>query len=164
LFPVEKFQLEHFRLEKTEKLNPWYVTGFCDGESAFTYSRSGKNLNLYFAIRLNFEDRDLLYKIRDFFGVGKIYVGRPAKPGKYSGHTRTSFYYRVARIAELDKIINHFARYPLVGKKAASFAIWKEMVEAKKRFRRPKRDELNRLADELSGLTGRNTDLVRSNV
>lgn len=138
-------------------LDPWYVTGFCDGESTFTYSRSGNNLNLYFAIKLNSDDRDLLYKIKDFFGVGKMYVGRPVPPRKYSGHTRTYFYYRVSRIKELDRIIEHFTKYPLVGKKAKSFAVWQEMVGVKKAYRKPNRQELDLLASKLSQLTGKNT-------
>ena len=133
-----------------EILNPWYVTGFCDGESTFTYSRSGNNLGLYFAIKLNSDDRDLLYKIKDFFGVGKMYVGRPVPPRKYSGHTRTYFYYRVSRIKELSRVIEHFTKYPLVGKKAKSFAVWQEMVNVKKAYRKPNRQELDVLATKLS--------------
>ena len=138
-----------------EKLDPWYITGFCDGEGCFTYSRSGNNLNLYFAIKLNFEDRDLLYKVRSFFGVGRIYVGKPIPPGKYSGHTRTSFYYRVSKVAELSRIVEHFDSYPLKGKKAVSFSIWKEMFKYKKIYRRPQYDKLNELANKLSAVAGK---------
>lgn len=152
---MEKFQREHFQTD-TKQLDPWYITGFSDGESTFTYSRSGKNICLYFAIKLVFEDRDILYKIKDFFRVGRIYVGKPVAPGKYSGHTRTYFYYRVSRITELNEIINHFDKYPLVGKKLKSYNIWKEMVAAKMRYRRPNRCELEKLAKRLSSLTGRN--------
>ena len=151
---MEKFQLKHFQTNETG-LDPWYVTGFADGESAFTYSRAGRTLNLYFAIKLVFEDRELLYKIRSFFGVGRIYVGRPVEPKKFSGHTRTSFYYRVSRIRDLDRIIEHFDEYPLVGKKARSYAIWKEMAQIKKAYRRPDREKLNALSAQLSQLTGR---------
>ena len=141
-----------------EIIDPWYVTGFCDGESTFTYSRSNNSLSLYFAIKLNVDDRELLYKIKDFFGVGKMYVGRPIPPRRYSGHTRTHFYYRVSRIKDLDRIIEHFTKYPLVGKKAKSFAVWKEMVNEKKSsYRKPQREKLNELASKLSFLTGKNT-------
>lgn len=165
VFSVKKFQREHFHVKK-EILNPWYVTGFTDGEGTFTYSWSSNNLALYFAIKLNFEDRELLYTIKSFFGVGKIYIGRPAKPGKYSGHTRTSFYYRVSRIAELQRIIEHFDNYPLVGKKLKSYNIWKEMVTAKMQYRRPNRCELGKLAKRLSSLRSRNpiaTEDVKNN-
>jgi hypothetical protein len=146
-----------------ERLNPWYVTGFSDGESAFTYSRSGNNLSLYFAIKLNFEDRNLLYQIKDFFGVGKIYVGRPVLPGKHSGYTKTSFYYRVSKISELSKVIEHFDKYPPIGKKASTYPIWKEMVALKKEYRKPNKAELNRLADKISALTSKNNKLKNKN-
>jgi len=138
-----------------ENLDPWYISGFSAGEGTFTYSRSGKNLNLYFAIKLNFEDRDLLYKIKSFFGVGKIYVGKPTPPRKHSGHTRTYFYYRVSKIAELNRIIEHFDNYPLIGKKATSFSIWKDMVKYKKAYRKPQYDKLNDLASKLSAVAGK---------
>lgn len=155
-------QPEH--LSKMERLNPWYITGFCDGESTFTYSRSSRNLSLYFAIKLNFEDRNLLYQIKDFFGVGKIYVGKPIPPRKNSGYTRTYFYYRVSKIPELGRIVEHFSNYPLIGKKAESFSIWKEMVKLKEKIRKPNMEELNRLANKLSGLVGKNTFLKKNDV
>jgi len=150
-------------METVADINPWYVTGFCDGESTFTYSRSGKNLCLYFAIKLNVDDRELLYKIKDFFGVGSMYVGRPVSPRRYSGHTRTYFYYRVSRVRDHIKIIEHFTKYPLVGKKAASFAVWKEMVGVKLAYRKPNKEELDRLAIKLSSLTGKNTANKKNN-
>lgn len=151
---MEKFQRKHIQRDGAP-LNPWYVTGFSDGESSFTYSRSGKNIALYFAIKLSYEDRELLYKLRDFFCAGKIYVGKPLAPGRYSGHTRTFFYYRVSRIAELGRVIDHFDRYPLVGKKAQSYAIWKQMVALKMSFRKPNLDELAVLAGRLSAAAGK---------
>jgi len=150
-------------MESIEDINPWYVTGFCDGESTFTYSRSGENLNLYFAIKLNVDDRDVLYKIKDFFGVGNMYVGRPVPPRKYSGHTRTYFYYRVSKIRDHLRVIEHFTKYPLIGKKAASFSVWKDMVSLKLNYRKPNREELNRLAAKLSSLTGKNTANKKNN-
>lgn len=52
-------------------LEPWYLTGFSEGEAAFTYSKAGKGLNLYFAIKSNADERSLIERIRSFFGVGK---------------------------------------------------------------------------------------------
>lgn len=161
MFSVEKFQRKHFHVAGLP-LNPWYVTGFTDGEGAFTYSRSGKAIALYFAIKLNFEDRELLYTIKDFFSVGKIYIGKPAKPGRYSGHTRTYFYYRVSKIRELKRIIEHFDKYPLIGKKLKSYNIWKQMVAAKTKYRKPNRTELEMLAGQLSSLRSRNAVMIKN--
>lgn len=138
-------------------LEPWYVTGFCDGEASFTYSRTGSSgVNLYFCIRLRDDDRRIIERIRDFFGVGKIYAVKPRLPGPRSGFTKASAYYRVNRISELAKIIQHFDKYPPSSKKARAYQIWREMVLLKKRdFRKPKFIEIEKLALKLSVLNSK---------
>lgn len=138
-------------------LNPWFVTGFCEGESAFTYSRSGKNINLYFAIKFNKEDSYLIQCIFDFFSVGKIYEVKPRLPGNRSGNMKETAYYRVTRVRDLGEIARHFEHYPLQGKKAKAYKVWKEMLDLKTRFRRVDIDKLNYLARELSALSIKNT-------
>lgn len=128
------------------ELDPWYVTGFVEGEGTFTYSRNGRQMQLYFAIKLAEADEPILQAIRDFFGgIGSIYFVRP----------RASAYYRVCRREQLAVIVDHFDTYPLHGSKAAAYRIWREMVVIKQRFRRPLRDELQELAAQLSACSGR---------
>src|SRR5688572_22371514 len=84
-------------------LDPWYVTGFAEGQGSFTYSRNGKQLSLYFAVKLAEADEPILQAIRDFFGgIGSIYLLR----------ARASAYYRVCRREQLPVIIDHFDTYP----------------------------------------------------
>jgi LAGLIDADG endonuclease len=141
----------------TQALDPWYVTGFVEGEGAFTFSRSGRQMALYFAVKLTGADRSLLEAIRGYFGVGSIYrvVGRAA-PTPSSGYTKEAAYYRVSRRADLERIVEHFDRYPLRGMKARSYAIWRQMVELKREFRKPQREDLERLAAQLSSASPRN--------
>lgn len=123
------------------ELDPWYVTGFVEGEGTFTYSRNGRQMALYFAVKLPEADEPILQAIRDFFGgVGSIYFLR----------ARASAYYRVCRREQLPVIVEHFDTYPLRGSKAAAYAIWREMVVLKQRFRQPDRDALLDLAAQLS--------------
>lgn len=142
-------------------LNPWYVTGFCEGEAAFTYSKGGKGLVLYFAIKTSADDTDLICRIRDFFGVGEIYKVKPRLPGAYSGFTKAAVYYRVNRTSHLESIVKHFDKYPLTGKKYTAYQVWKKMVLAKKNFRRPEIVKLQELASSLSELSSKNTALKR---
>ena len=122
-------------------LDPWYVTGFVEGEGTFTYSRNGKQMALYFAVKLPEVDEPILQDLRDFFGgIGSIYFLR----------ARSSAYYRVCRREQLPVIVEHFDAYPLRGGKAAAYAIWREMVVLKQRFRQPDRDALRDLAAQLS--------------
>src|SRR3954454_4331406 len=55
--PRENVYMETFsRGTSPAPLDPWYVTGFVEGEGAFTYSRSGKQLALYFGLKLSRDD------------------------------------------------------------------------------------------------------------
>lgn len=143
-------------------LTPWYVTGFCDGEAAFTYSRNGKGLSLYFAIKANAGDRKLIEQIHDFFGIGKIYVVKPRLPKLYDGIMREAIYYRVTRIAHLEAIIKHFDKYPLFGKKLESYEVWRKMFVLKKNLRKSDSAELQKLALALSGLASKNTSIKKA--
>ena len=130
-------------------LDPWYVTGFVEGEGSFTYSRNGRQLALYFGIKLTEADEPILEAIRDFFGgIGSIYYVQPraGAGGKGAG----AAYYRVCRREQLPVVVEHFDTYPLRGGKLASYRIWREMVLLKQQFRQPDRDELQELAHQLS--------------
>jgi len=144
-------------------LSPWYITGFCDGEACFTYSRTGTRgcLNLYFCIRLRDDNRYIVERIRNFFGVGKIYAVKPRPPGPHNGFTKASVFYRVHRVPELARIVQHFDKYPLSSKKAMAYQIWKEMFMLKRKFRNPDFAKLEELASKLSESNSRNTALRR---
>jgi hypothetical protein len=132
------------------------VTGFTEGEGAFTYSRSGRQLALYFAIKLTAADRSLLANLQGFFdGAGRIYRVAPRQPRSASGWTKTAVYYRVCRREDLERIVAHFDKYPLRGAKSASYRIWRQMVVLKRRFRRPNRAALDVLAARLSSTSSR---------
>jgi hypothetical protein len=139
-------------------LDPWYVTGFVDGEGSFTFSRNGRSLALYFAIKLTYRDLPVLRSLHSFFGgVGKIYLVRPPHtPGPKSGMTKTAYYYRITKIADLAVVVEHFDKYPLVGLKRESYQIWKRMYLLKRAFRKADSAELHGLANQLSAATPRN--------
>lgn len=136
-------------------LDPWYVTGLADGESTFTYSRSGRQIALYFAIKLTHVDKPVLEAVQEFLGgIGTIYM---AKGSFESGiRSKTASYFRVTRRAELLRVVEHFDHYPLRTQKAHTYSIWRTMVMLKQRFRKPDRDLLNVLADKLSASCVRN--------
>ena len=117
-------------------LSPEWVTGFVDAAGSFTYSRSSKQLALYFALKVPASDRQLLEEVRAYFGgIGRIY---------------SEAYFRVTRREQLMIVVEHFDRHPLQSSKRDAYELWREMVIAKQEFRRPDRELLGRLADELS--------------
>jgi hypothetical protein len=141
-------------------LDPWYITGFADGEGSFTFSRSGNQIAIYFAIKLVATDEPLLEAVRAFFGVGKIYRVKARSPSQGAGNggaTKTASMYRVTRHDELPRVMAHFDEYPLQGEKRFGYAVWREMVVLKKLFRHgANREMLDDLAIKLSSLAPRN--------
>jgi hypothetical protein len=137
-------------------LDPWFVTGFAEGEGSFTFSRSGPRLALYFAIKLTRADRPLLVAVQEFFsGVGKIYDVGPRGPSPTAGLTKAASYYRVCRRDDLARVVAHFDEYPLRGAKASSYRIWREMVELRRQPARLIRPDLDGLARALSAAAPR---------
>lgn len=137
-----------------DTLGPWYITGFCDGEAAFTYSRAGGSFNIYFSIRQREDNRAIVERIQSYFGfVGKIYAGRERMPTTNSGFTKSTVYYRVAKVNELQVIIQHFDKYPLQSKKREAYLMWRQMAMHKfENYRNTDYDLLRDLAKQLSAL------------
>lgn len=105
----------------SELLNPWFITGFTDGEGSFILTiikdnkyKLGWRAACRFVISLNKKDLKLLNKIKEFFGVGNVFL-----MGKDSAQ------YRVESLNGLAIIINHFDKYSLITKKQADYALFK---------------------------------------
>ena len=106
-------------------LNPYYITGFIDGEGCFTTSilpdgrsLSGWQVKPVFKISLHKRDEKLLEAIQRAFGVGKIY-----KKGQ------NALDYRVSSLNDVKVIINHLDQYPLLTKKLADYILFKQSVD-----------------------------------
>ena len=104
------------------KINPWFITGFSDAESSFVISiyrdENSKlkwRVTASFSIHIHIKDIELLEKIQIFFGVGKV---------RKNSHTTAIF--RVDNIQELEVIISHFNKYPLISEKLSDFLIFKK--------------------------------------
>lgn len=105
-------------------LNPWFVTGFTDGEGCFMISfgkseaRFGFRIRAIFQINLHKKDLELLKNIQIFFG-GIGYITN----AKYNSA------FRVRSIKDLQVIIAHFDKFPLKTKKQADFELFKCAVD-----------------------------------
>lgn len=147
-----------------QELNPWYITGFCDGEAAFTYSRStGASFGVYFSLHQREDNRQIIDDIREYFNyIGNIYWQKESAPTKNSGTTKPSVFFRVTRVDELVIIIDHFDRYPLQSiKKQEAYKVWREMVMHKlENFRNTDYDTLRALAAKLSSLNSKSRAFI----
>lgn len=107
--------------ERVTNLNPWFVTGFCDGECCFyvgvqrnSKSKIGWTVELIFTLALHEKDRGILEQIKNFFGVGYI-----------TQHGKNTLQYRVKSIKDLKFIVEHFSKYPLITQKLGDFILFK---------------------------------------
>lgn len=139
-------------------MEPWYVTGLVEAAGSFTFSRTDRNIIPYFALKLGRDQSGILEDVQAFFGgLGRIY-GAPlrTRAGQGASPATRSRYFRVTRIDELDRVTMHFDDYPLRGLKAASYAIWRELVTLKRTgYRRPDRERLDQLCIALSAAAPR---------
>ena len=93
--------------------DPWWVTGFVDGEGCFYVSvTKNKNYKLGWEVRPSFiitqhvRDKTLLYEIKNYLGVGHVTQQGP-----------NAVQLRVQSFNELEIVIIHFKNYPLITKK-----------------------------------------------
>lgn len=145
-------------------LTPWYITGFCDGEAAFTYSRSGGSFGLYFGVKQREDNQQIIEEIQEYFNyVGNIYTQKESPPTKNSGFSRSALYYRVTKIDELQRIIEHFDKYPLQSpKKQEAYQTWRKMVIHKsENYRNIDYNVLRELANRLSNLNSQSRAFSR---
>lgn len=113
-----------FNNKNTFYLNPYYITGFIDGEGCFSISifkdsrrLIGWQVKPVFSIYLHNKDLNLLEAIQRTFGVGKIYK-----------HGNDSMQYRVSSLNNLLVITEHFDKYPLITKKKGDYILFKQAI------------------------------------
>lgn len=106
-------------------LDPWYVTGLSEGEGCFSVSfnlRERLKVKIEtkpsFSISLDKGDLSLLKSIREYFDCGGIRFSRSDRVYKYE----------VRSLPELlERIIPHFEKYPLQGRKIKDFELFREI-------------------------------------
>ncbi len=103
---------------------PFWVTGFAYAEGSFIIriqKQQGSTwwrVTALFTIHLHIKDLQLLYKIKDFFKVGKVY------------QSKKSAFYTVGRFEDVVKVIlPHFKKYPLQSAKSIDFDLRSKCVE-----------------------------------
>ena len=113
--------------KKTTLLDPWFVTGFSDGESNFQVSITIRpesklkcRVKIKFQIFLSIKEMPLLLEIKEFFGgVGRVNT---------ASNNRAS--YVVDKPSDILKvIIPHFRAYPLITQKRRDFILWSRIAD-----------------------------------
>lgn len=105
-------------------LNPQFITGLVNAEGCFTlgFFKSDKykldyQIQAIFKITLHKKDLDLLSHVKDYFGIGKI-----------TRHGNTTLQYTVKSLKDLDIILAHFDKYPLLSQKWSDYILFKDAI------------------------------------
>ena len=103
-------------------INSWFLSGFTDAEGSFSILiqpnskyKTNWRIKAIFAIALHKKDTELLENIQSFLGVGKLHK-----------HGKNSVQYRVEYIKDLQVIVDHFDKYPLISAKVADYILFKK--------------------------------------
>ena len=141
----------------TLKLNPYYLSGFVDGEGCFaisinkrTKSKDKLYVRLKFEIELREDDKEILEQIRATLGCGYLYRLDYAKYKKWMPHYK----YMVSNFSDLDeKVIPFFRKYPLQGKKRNNFEAFckvSELIREKKHLTKEGVAEAKRIRESVN--------------
>lgn len=126
------------------KLNPFYITGFAEGEGSFYIGILSRKMNTGWEVRPSFslaqneKDKDLIYSLTDFFGCGFV---RPSKRDRM-------IKYEVRCLKDIqDRIIPHFEKYRLKGRKQNDFESFKKALALMKDNKHLEKKGLSKIAE-----------------
>lgn len=107
------------------KINPWFITGFSDAEASFIISmykddnsKMKWRVTPNFSIHIHIKDIAILESIRYTLGVGKV-----------RKNSSSSAVFRVDNIQELQVIVDHFNKYPIISAKVSDFLLFKNCYD-----------------------------------
>jgi hypothetical protein len=132
-------------------LHPYYVTGLVEGEGSFYVGILPRKLGkVDFEVRPSFSlsqhkrNRSILFKLKEYFGCGTI---------RFSKRDQT-YKFEVRSLKDLkEKILPHFEKFPLEGKKKKDFEIFKEVVERMERREHLEREGLLKIVELIQTIT-----------
>ncbi len=112
------------RDNQQERLNPWWIVGFVDGEGCFSIStfknhtcKSGYQTLFEFVVTQGEKSKSAMERIKNYFGCGAIYINR-----RYDNHKYNLLRYCVRRQDDLkNKIVPFFQKYHLQSIKREQF-------------------------------------------
>ena len=125
--PSKQFDLKKFSTYSSTIVNPGVWSGLIDGEGSFSIivdknkvRKLGWRVQLKFKIGLHTKDLNLLCLLQQHLGgIGSIHLARNRDIVKYS----------IDSIEDLNNLIFHLEKYPLLTQKAADFLLFKKAVE-----------------------------------
>lgn len=114
-----------------ERLDPWWIVGFVDGEGCFSISTfknhtcsSGYQTLFEFVITQGESSRTAMEAIKTYFGCGHIYINK-----RYDNHKEHLLRYCVRKQKDLKEvIIPFFQKYQLRSNKRKQFEVFRSRL------------------------------------
>ena len=128
--PSKQFDLRNFSTLNSTIVRPEIWSGLIDGEGSFSIivdknktRKLGWRVQLKFQLGVHTKDLNLLYQLQQYLGgVGSIHLHKASL-------RRDIVNYSIDSIEDLNKLIIHLEKYPLLTQKAADFLLFKPAVE-----------------------------------
>jgi hypothetical protein len=125
--PSKQYDLKKYSTYSSTIVNPEVWSGLIDGEGSFSIlvdknkvRKLGWRVQLKFQIGLHTKDLNLLCLLQQYLGgIGSIHLAR----------SRDIVNYSIDSIKDLNNLIFHLEKYPLLTQKAADFLLFKKAVE-----------------------------------
>jgi hypothetical protein len=127
--PSKQYDLRKFSTyySSTECIHPGIWSGLIDGEGSFSIiidkcktRKLGWRTQLKFQLGLHAKDLNSLYLLQQYLGgIGSIHLVR----------NRDVVNYSIDSIEDLNKLVLHFEKYPLLTQKASDLLLFKQAVE-----------------------------------
>jgi len=106
-------------------MDPYFISGLITGDGCFSISFDEKGSILFF---LNISQSEaslvILQIVKDYFGVTANIV--PRVTNTETGYTTYGISTSSVELIR-ERIIPHFDKYPVVGRKAAAYQTWREL-------------------------------------
>lgn len=109
-------------------INPWFVTGFTDGEGCFSIGIRKATTSIGWSVGLEYRlvaknnpaNLKMFEEIHNFFGFGHIRV---------TENNGTVIRYQVNGLQDCLKIREHFVNFPLMTYKLVHFLLWSSILD-----------------------------------
>jgi hypothetical protein len=125
--PSKQYGLRKYSTYNSTIINPGVWSGLIDGEGSFSVivdrnlkRKLGWRVQLKFQIGLHTKDLNLLHLLQQYLGgIGSIHLARKCEIINYS----------IDSIEDLNKLIIHLDKYPLLTQKASDYLLFKQVVK-----------------------------------
>ena len=125
--PFKQYDFKKYSTHSSTIVNPEVWSGLIDGEGSFGITidknrvrKLGWRAQLKFQIGLHTKDLNILYLLQEYLGgIGSIHLAQKRDIANYS----------IDSIKDLNKLVYHLEKYPLLTQKASDFLLFKKAVE-----------------------------------